>query len=623
MSNRKKKTAPLPNNLTREAVLGTEAINTDDRTAVLSFASEEPYERWFGPEVLQVDESAMNLQRFTDGLGCLLYNHNRDDVIGHVDEVWLEENRAYARVRFDEDELSETVYQKVVSGTLKGVSVGYRIVQYDEVKIDETAANGRIKGPCYVASKWEPYEVSIVTVPADASVGVGRELDVDGTEQEGAVTMGEKARVENNSNVPVMPTVDEAAVRQAERERCIQIEALCRQFGVDASEYIERGDDLATAQRAVFEKARAATPPPANVGRVEMGEVENAKIRAAMTDGLLMRAGISVEKPAEGAAEMRGRSLRSIMEEVLERDGVRGASRMADEDLIRSALTGTGALPGILSNVANKSMAKAYEDAPTTFQYFTSVGSNSDFKEASVYRLSEAGDLKEIKENGEFIHDELTEDSARKKVLTFGRSFSFTRQMIMNDDLGALTRIPSLYAASAKRGINRLVYQVLSDKKLYSAKNGNTAATGGALSLETLEAGRVAMRTQKNLRGKAVLNIMPQFLIVPTSKEFLARQLMHSTADPAATNSGVVNPLHNSLTIISDAELDAISPDAWYLAASPQLADTIEVTYLNGVQTPQIESQVAFDMLGIRYRVYMDYGVTALDFKGLYKNAGK
>lgn len=609
----------LPKNLSREVVYRHEGVNQEERSVTLSFASEEPYERWFGAEVLQVDEGSMDLSRFHNGLGCLLYNHDRDKVIGHVDAVWLEDNRAYAKVRFDEDDKSEEVYQKVLSGTLQGVSVGYRVLQYDEVAINETACEGRIKGPCYLARRWEPYELSIVSVPADPSVGIGRELE--DLEMKGEIqNMEVKNTVLAEENK--MPVVDAEAVRAEERQRCAQIEALCRHFGQDATDMIARGISLAEAQTEVLAKAAKETPK-ASIGDVEVKEMESTKIKAAMTDGLLLRAGIQVDKPAEGAYEMQGRNLRSIMTEVLERDGVRGVTRMSDEELVRAALTGTGALPGILSNVAHKSMAKAYEEVPTTFEYFTSVGSNSDFKEATVYRLSEAGNLEEIKENGEFKHDEFTESSVGKKVLTFGRSFSFARQMILNDDLSALTRIPAMYAAAAKRGINRLVYQTLAKSSLYSTRNGNLAKTGGALSLEALDAGRVAMRTQKNLREEAVLNIQPKFLIVPTGKEFLARQLLHSTADTTAQHAGVVNPLYNALTIISDAELDAIDADAWYLAAAPNMTDTIEVTYLNGVKTPQIESQVAFDTLGIRYRVFIDYGVTALDTKGLYKNAGK
>lgn len=639
------RTAKNKNDMTREIVVDEIQVHDDSRTMTLSFASETPYERWFGPEVLCVDETAMNMQRFQDGLGCLLFNHDRDKVIGKIERAWLEDNRAYAEVTFDDDEFADSIFNKVKSGTLKGVSVGYRVGEYTDVHIDESFAQGRIKGPCYVASKWEPYEISIVSVPADTTVGVNRSLNdfnvVSIVQEEEISEMGEKQNQNNEvgtdqqrhgetpSATPVAGTEvpqdnargAEEVIRaiEEERARVSNISELCRHFGVNATDYINNGVSLAEAQRSVLAIVEERKAPKANL---EMGQQEEDKYRDAMSDAILLRGGVQLENVAPGAQELRGMRVRSMFEEVLAREGVANTHRMGEEELLRAALTGTSSLLGILSAAANKSMAKGYQAAQTTFEQFTTVGSNTDFKEATRYRLSEAGSLFEIKENGEFVQDELTEGSAKTKVLTYGRGFSFTRQMIVNDDLSALTRIPSLYAAQAKRGINRLVYKALAEAK-FTAKDGNLAATGAALSLATIGEARQAMRKQKNLRGEEFLNITPKYLIVPTKSEFLARQLLTSTSDPNATHYGVTNPLMGSLQIITDAELDALDTDAYYFLADQMLMDTIEVTYLNGNQRPVIESQVAFDTLGIRYRIYMDYGVTVVDTKGIYKNAGK
>lgn len=643
------RTAKNKNDMTRELVVDEIQVHDDSRTMTLSFASETPYERWFGPEVLCVDETAMDMQRFHDGLGCLLFNHDRDKVIGKIDRAWLEDNRAYADVTFDDDEFADSIFNKVKAGTLKGVSVGYRVGEYTEVRIDEGYAQGRIKGPCYVASKWEPYEISIVSVPADTTVGVNRSLNdfnvVSMIQEKEISEMGENQNQTNEvgtdqqrqgempnvtpSTTPVVGTEvpqdnargAEAVLRaiEEERARVSNISELCRHFGVDATEYINNGTSLSDAQRSVLAIVNERNIPTANI---QMGEQEEDKYRDAMSDAILLRGGVQLETVAPGAQDLRGMRVRSMIEEVLAREGVANVHRMGEEELLRAALTGTSTLPGILSAAANKSMAKGYQAAQTTFEQFTTVGSNTDFKEATRYRLSEAGSLLEIKENGEFVQDELTEGSAKTKVLTYGRGFSFTRQMIVNDDLSALTRIPSLYAAQAKRGINRLVYKALAEAK-FTAKYGNLAGTGAALSLATINEARQAMRKQKNLRGEEFLNITPKYLIVPTNSEFLARQLLTSTSDPNATHYGVTNPLMGSLQIITDAELDALDTDAYYFLADQMLMDTIEVTYLNGNQRPVIESQVAFDTLGIRYRIYMDYGVTVVDTKGIYKNAGK
>lgn len=598
------RTAQNKNDMFREISVGDVNFEGDSRTLTLSFASETPYERWFGPEVLCVDETSMDLQRFHDGVGCLLFNHDRDKVIGKIERAWVDDYRAYADVTFDDDEFADVIFNKVKSGTLKGVSVGYRVGEYTDVHIDEDFAQGRIKGPCYVASKWQPYEISIVSVPADTTVGVNRSLNdfnvVSIVQEEEISEMGAKKKQnqinevgtdqqrqgETLSVTPVAGTEvpqdnargAEAVLRaiEEERARVSNISELCRHFGVDATEYINNGTSLSDAQRSVLAIVNERNIPTANI---QMGDQEEDKYRDAMSDAILLRGGVQLENVAPGAQDLRGMRVRSMIEEVLAREGVANVHRMGEEELLRAALTGTSSLPGILSAAANKSMAKGYQAAQTTFEQFTTVGSNTDFKEATRYRLSEAGSLLEIKENGEFVQDELTEGSAKTKVLTYGRAFSFTRQMIVNDDLSALTRIPSLYAAQAKRGINRLVYKALAEAKL-TAKDGNLADTGAALSLATIDEARQAMRKQKNLRGEEFLNITPKYLIVPTKSEFLARQLLTSTSDPNATHYGVTNPLMGSLQIITDAELDALDTDAYYFLADQMLMDTIEVTYL-------------------------------------------
>lgn len=150
----------------------------------LSFASEEPYERWFGLEILSCEESAVDLERLNT-IGVVLFNHDRDRVIGKIIKAWVEGNRCHAIIEFDEDEESQIIADKVRSGTLKAVSVGYIINAKEEVQANKTSSNGKFTGPCVIATRWTPFEVSIVSVPADSTVGVGRKLeDEDDTEDD-------------------------------------------------------------------------------------------------------------------------------------------------------------------------------------------------------------------------------------------------------------------------------------------------------------------------------------------------------------------------------------------------------------------------------------------------------
>lgn len=151
----------------------------NERKFVLSFSSEQPYERFWGVEILDHGEGCMNLTRLNE-IGCLLFNHKRDAVIGKVNRAWVEDNRGYAEVEFDADEESEKIYRKVASGTLKGVSVGYIVDSWEEIAANKASADGRFNGPASVARRWTPFEISIVSVPADPTVGVGRQDSENG-----------------------------------------------------------------------------------------------------------------------------------------------------------------------------------------------------------------------------------------------------------------------------------------------------------------------------------------------------------------------------------------------------------------------------------------------------------
>ena len=148
----------------------------NERKFILSFSSEEPYERWWGTEILDHSDGAVDLTRLNE-IGVLLFNHDRNRVIGKVNRAWIEDLRGMAEVEFDSDEDADLIYQKVKSGTLKTTSVGYQIDSWEEVMPNKTSTDGRFMGPCSIAKKWAPYEISIVSVPADPTVGVGRKME--------------------------------------------------------------------------------------------------------------------------------------------------------------------------------------------------------------------------------------------------------------------------------------------------------------------------------------------------------------------------------------------------------------------------------------------------------------
>ncbi len=158
-----------------------DAVDAEARTVSISFSSEQPVRRYdwlrdeYYDEILGHEPGNVDLSRLQN-IGVALFNHDRDKVIGAVIEPVLDSDsrRCTAKIRFDTDEFSEMIFQKVLSGTLKGISVGYAVKTWEEVMPGGVSTCGRFKGPCRVARSWMPYEVSSVSIPADTDVGVGR-----------------------------------------------------------------------------------------------------------------------------------------------------------------------------------------------------------------------------------------------------------------------------------------------------------------------------------------------------------------------------------------------------------------------------------------------------------------
>lgn len=424
----------------------------------------------------------------------------------------------------------------------------------------------------------------------------------------------------------------EDLVRQAmeqERQRTMDITNLCRSLGYDEQEYIAAGNTIEQVREFILEK-QLKNNKPSSVGFIQD---EKDKFRDAAKDGLSLRVGLNVEKPAAGANELRHLSLRELAKETLRMEGVTNASRLSDDELLRQYMTPTSLFTGIMDQTARTVFEKAYTDAETSYQLWTKRGTLKDFRPSKTYQVGTAGELLLVSQNGELKHDMVNaEEGPVRQLLTFGRQFTMSRQAFINDDVDFISTIPALYAQSSRMGINRLVYQLLAKnpavwdgKQLFSADHGNIAGVSGKPSVETVSDMRQKMKKQKAAGGEVNLNIPAKFMLVPTALETVAGQFIGSTVDPAQTNPNIKNPFFNSLSIISDAELDDATSNGekeWYLTAD-QLRSPIQVDYLNGVDMPTIVmKQPPAGQLGYMWDIYIDYGVTVVDYKTAVKNNG-
>ncbi|OEF59286.1 hypothetical protein A1OW_21645 [Enterovibrio norvegicus] len=304
--------------------------------------------------------------------------------------------------------------------------------------------------------------------------------------------------------------------------------------------------------------------------------------------------------------------------------GMAGANPM---QMIAMAFTHSSSDFGqILLDVAHKSLLMGWNNSEETFDKWTLKGQLSDFKTAHRVGLDSFPALRKVRQGAEYKYVTVSDRGESIALATYGEMFNIDRHTIINDDLQALTDIPMMMGEAARATIGDLVYAVLKsnpkmsdNKAIFHADHKNMVSDAG-LSVEQLSAARLLMRQQKS--GTRHLNIRPGFLLVPTALETKAQQIIGSSSVAGAdVNAGIINPIQNFAEVIAEPRLDDVASLDWYLTAAKG-RDTIEVAYLNGIDTPYIEQQQGFNVDGVATKVRIDAGVAPRDARGMVKGAG-
>lgn len=632
----------------------------------LSVTSETPLPQmdWSSYEqvlyVLGHGADEVDLSRMNDG-APVLANHNRYQAvgatplagIGGVERAWVEDGRLMADLIISRREALADLRQDIADGLVRNVSIGAQIHE----RVLTKAIEGQMKE--YRVISWTPFECSLVDVPLDASVGLGRSADdpnapnnpvpnhpayrVVNLPAEGSVVpethlpKGERSMPEANvpavETTPATPATVTPAAPVAASVATLREAVRVAGFGSDlALDMIERGITIEAAREELFRKlADKANANPTRSASADIVTVtdETDVRRELMAEAIAHRMSPTA-KISDGAREYRHMSLLRMAEESLAAAGIRTRG-LAGREIIARAMHGVSDFPLILANVANKRLRTAYEGAPTTYQIWARRAPNApDFKNISVTQLGGAPDLQETQENGEFQYGTIGEGAESYKVVTYGRIVAFSRQAMINDDLRAFDRLISAFASAARRMENRLVYQQLTANAamadgtaLFHANHGNLAGSGAVISATTLNTGRTAMRTQKGLASEE-LNVTPAYLIVPAKQEQLAYQFTSAQFVPAQTSN--VNEFRQggrtALEPVIEPYLDSNSATAWYLAGDGTACDTVEYCWLDGSEGVYIESELGFDVDGLKLKARLDFGAKTTDYRALYKNPG-
>jgi len=299
--------------------------------------------------------------------------------------------------------------------------------------------------------------------------------------------------------------------------------------------------------------------------------------------------------------------------------------------IVQAALSHSSSdFPKLLENVGNKTLLAAYAKHTFNWDKVARRSSVSDFKEVTRIRMGSFNNLEVIPEGGEYKYGTFGEESEKIKAQTKGRALSLTRQMIINDDLGGFLMLAEMLGRAASRTVNADVFKTITSNPtmadgyaLFSSQHKNLASgAGSVITAASVDEGRSAMRMHKDLNGHDYLDIQPAILLVPVALQSTASQLMRSETDPSKTNSKVPNPVAGAAEVVSSPYLDEASTNDWYLIANPSDLALIEVAFLDGVSEPYLDTHEGFDIDGVKWKVRLDYGVAAMDYKGGWKNGG-
>jgi len=338
--------------------------------------------------------------------------------------------------------------------------------------------------------------------------------------------------------------------------------------------------------------------------------------------------------------ECAGMSLREMAREYLRVRNI-SATGLNPDRLVERALTVQSVLrsnfshsssdfANLLAASADKALSTGYMEAPETYSTWTRNVSMSNFRQHTFTNLSLFGDLQQVREGEEYTAGTYSDRGNPVTLATYGKLFTITRQAIVNDDLNAFTAIPSRMGRAAARQVGDLVYAVItgdvklseqSGATLFNTTEGNLAASATVIDSASMALARKYLRTVTDPSG-ATLNITPAYLVVPAAIETAAQVFLRTAMVPGSANNDV-NVFANSMQLVVEPRLDADDVNAWYVMGAPgREVDTVVVGWLDGRQEPFLEQDEGFSVDGMQYKVRIDCTAAALDWRGMYQNAG-
>tara|TARA_R110002096_G_scaffold380623_1_gene574542 strand:- start:2818 stop:4407 length:1590 start_codon:yes stop_codon:yes gene_type:complete len=513
-------------------------------------------------------------------------------VIGVVESYRMEGPALVAVIRLSAATDAASSVLKIREGVLRHLSIGYVVPAWAESTDPKTGK--RVK----TARAFQIREVSVVPVPADP----------------GAVFRSEEMPEDLIETTPAAPTPAEnrAAIRVIARSAGMTTE--------EADDMVDRDLSVTEARAEAFEAMQTRTRATPRI-RTGATQDDPATVMARRADALHARVSGTAPKPE--AAPYMADTLRDHARAAVEAAGI--STRGMDPDqLFRAAMHTTSDFPNLLTSTGNRTLIGAYQAAQSPIKTtLARQATMADFRPSTRLKLSDVGLLEKVTESGEIKSTTRGEAAESYALDTYATQFAISRKALINNDLGAFGDWGATAGRmAAETEANLLLKLLLSNpvmgedgQTLFHASHGNLAS-GTLLDVAGLDLARKAMRGMKALDGKTPINATPKYLVVGPEMETVAERLLASIY---ATTVADVNAFSGKLSLLVEPR---ITDDRYYVFADPAVLPVLEYAYLSSAQGPQMASREGWDVLGMEFRVVLDFGCGAIDWRGAYFNPG-
>jgi hypothetical protein len=630
--------------LQTRAMFAPETINVEERTVELVWSTGAQVRRasWSRGdyiEELSLQPGAVRLDRLNAG-GPLLDAHDSFSLrsqIGVVQRAWLDGNQGRALVKFSRRDDVESIFQDVIDGIYRNVSVGYKVHKTER---DET---GQV--PVERAVDWEPYELSLVPIPADAGAQVRSEeppatqpekersmtLPADGVQAQ-EPTQDIESRAAAPAAAPAQSTmtvsvVDAEAVRADERRRTAGILDAARKLNVGeelAHKLIADGVALDEARMQLIDAQATEQRKTPGISRVEVTHDHGEKRAAAKLDYLKVRTGLATLDDAPAAREYRGTTLLDMARESLELAGINARGMDKSEIAVR-AMHSTSDFPLLMASIQRVTLKAYYGAEVQTWAPLAEQRNLPDFREMKEIEVGGQMLPEEIKEGGEYKTGTLQEQQGSWSLSEYGKKLVIGRRLIINDNLGYITRAVQVLARGvATFEANQMWGLITGNAKcmsdgvaLFHASHNNTGT--GVIGETAFSAARQAMRNQKDFTGKNPLYVVPRYILLPTTLETAFDKFNAQIIPNQTTN---VNIFSGYLQKIVEPRLDASSTAQYYIVGDYPGVTKLIYGYLEGEAGPTIESEIKRDPDGIVTYLRHDFGCAIGQHQGFYRSTG-